>query len=206
MKDLLLIGGGGHASSCLDIIRLEAKWKVVRLIEKEKYSGPLMAQNLIIGEDRDLGDFIHQTSSIHISVGQIASHHMREAFYIKASELGANFPVIRSPLSYVSEKSEIGEGSILMHGSLVNFGAVVGKQCIVNTRSVVEHDAIIGDFCHVSTGAIINGGVSVGRGSFIGSGAVIREGVTIGPESVIGAGVTVMKDVPFGTVIRGGAK
>ena len=122
MRDLLLIGGGGHASSCLDVIRIEAKWQVVRLIEKENYAGPLINENLIIGGDHDLDAFVHRTRAVHVSLGHIKSFHLRESFCLKAAELGAYFPVIRSPLAHVSEDSHLGDGTIVMHGSLVNFG------------------------------------------------------------------------------------
>ena len=44
-----------------------------------------------------------------------------------------------------------------MHNALVNAGAKIGDNCILNTKSLVEHDAIVEDHCHISTSSIVNG-------------------------------------------------
>ena len=74
-----------------------------------------------------------------------------------------------------------------MHHALINAGARVGRNCIINTRALVEHDAVIEDYCHVSTGAVVNGGVTIGSGSFFGSGAVSEEYTSIPMNSMIHA-------------------
>ena len=85
---------------------------------------------------------------------------------------------------------------IVMHHALINAGARVGRNCIINTKALVEHDAIIEDHCHISTGAIVNGGVKVGSGSFFGSNAVCKEYIEIGESAVIGCGVKITKNIP----------
>jgi UDP-3-O-[3-hydroxymyristoyl] glucosamine N-acyltransferase len=64
-----------------------------------------------------------------------------------------------------------------MHHALINAGARVGDNGIVNTKALIEHDAVIGDHCHVSTGAIVNGGASIENESFIGSQSCIAQSV-----------------------------
>tara|TARA_Y100000591_G_C21787647_1_gene674724 strand:- start:1144 stop:1263 length:120 start_codon:yes stop_codon:yes gene_type:complete len=36
MRNLILIGGGGHASSCLEIIEQYKNYKIIGIIEKKK--------------------------------------------------------------------------------------------------------------------------------------------------------------------------
>jgi UDP-3-O-[3-hydroxymyristoyl] glucosamine N-acyltransferase len=79
-----------------------------------------------------------------------------------------------------------------MHGAIINAGAVVGCNCIINSRSMVEHDAVIADHCHIATASVINGGVRIGAGTFVGSNCVIREYVSIGERCVIGMGQRVL--------------
>ena len=39
MKKIILIGGGGHALSCIDVIEQENKFKIVGIVDsKEKYT------------------------------------------------------------------------------------------------------------------------------------------------------------------------
>jgi len=88
---------------------------------------------------------------------------------------GAQFPVICSPLGYITPHAQVADGTIVMHHALINAGARVSRNCIINTKALVEHDAIIEDHCHISTGAIVNGGATIGCGSFVGSNSVSPE-------------------------------
>ena len=74
-----------------------------------------------------------------------------------------------------------------MHQALVNAGARIGSNCIINTKALVEHDAVVEDHCHIATGAIVNGGVSIGAGSFYGSAAVSKHYISVPPKSFIKA-------------------
>ena len=89
-----------------------------------------------------------------------------------------------------------------MHGAIVNAGAQIGNNCIVNSQALLEHGVEVHDHCHISTGALINGDVTIGKGSFIGSGATIKESVRVGNNVVVGAGQVVLRDVPDGAVVK----
>jgi UDP-3-O-[3-hydroxymyristoyl] glucosamine N-acyltransferase len=60
---------------------------------------------------------------------------LEKKFSHKLKSLNLNLPIIKSPISYVSKHSVIGEGTIIMHGAIVNAGAKVGVNCILNTQS-----------------------------------------------------------------------
>lgn len=203
MSDLLLLGGGGHARACIDVLLAEGKWAIRGIIEQDGHQGPSPLGFPVLGTDSDLEKLVDAASPVFIAVGQLTSPAVRRGLHDRALKSGASFPVVQSPHAYVSPTATVGPGSIIMHGAIVNTRAQVGKQCIINSQALIEHDAMLGDFCHVSTGALINGGVSIGEGCFIGSGAIVREGVDIGDDVVVGAGVRVMKDLPSGTVVKG---
>ena len=126
-------------------------------------------------------------SNVLITLGQIKSSTRRRELFINLMQMGAHFPMIKSPLAYVSPRTKIGDGTIVMHHALVNAGASVGRNCIINTKALVEHDAVVEDHCHISTGAIVNGGVIIGRSSFFGSGAVSQEYTSIPSNSFVKA-------------------
>ena len=203
MNELVLIGGGSHAGSCIDVLLLEGKWKIRGIIERKQHSLDTALGYPVLGEDSDLENLVEVKAPVLIAVGQLPSSFIRRSIYERASKLGVVFPTVQSPLSYVSSSTSLGSGTIVMHGAIVNNNAHVGRQCIINTKALIEHDCSVGDFTHVSTGALINGGVSIGQGCFLGSGSTIREGIEIGDDVVVGAGVTVMRDLPSGTIIKG---
>ena len=121
-----------------------------------------------------------------------------------AGELGEReFPVAVHPTAILAEGVEIGAGSVVCAGAIIQPEATVGRHCIINTRSVVEHDCVVGDYVHVATGAVLCGGVEIGEGSWIGAGSVVRQGIRIGSGCMIGAGSVVVKDIPDGVTAYG---
>lgn len=188
---ILLIGAGGHARACIDIIEQQDQFNIAGLVGMPE---ELKVRHLgypVIATDRDLPELVKVYQYLLVALGQIRSPNHRINLYRQATELGFKLPVIIAPTAHVSRHATIDAGTIVMHGAIVNAGAKVGVNCIINTRALVEHDARVGDHCHLATGVILNGDVSIGVGSFIGSGSVIKEGVSIGKECLVGMGLSV---------------
>ena len=190
-RDIILIGGGGHCRSCIDVIERSEDFRIAGIVDvKEKLHQKVLGYE-IIGSDEDLSALTEQYDNFLITVGQIKSPAVRVRLFTFLKELQVNLPTIVSPFAYVSPYTRLGEGTIVMHQATVNAGAIVGANCIINTKSLLEHDVEVGDHCHIATGALINGGVQVGEGSFVGSGAVCREYTVIDKSSVIGCNTTI---------------
>ena len=197
MKEkIILIGGGGHCKSCIEVIEQEGRFTIAGVVDVPEKKQHNVLGYPVIGSDADLAELIKTFPNVLITLGQIKSPARRMALFEELQNLGARFPVIRSPLACVSSHAQIAEGTIVMHHALINAGARVGRNCIINTKALVEHDAVIEDHCHISTGAVINGGVRVGSGTFFGSNAVTKEYISIGTNSVIGCGAKVTKNIP----------
>ena len=194
MDKIILIGAGGHARSCIDVIESHNKYEIMGLVDKDKKSS---YENLypVIGTDLDLEKLRKDCDKALIAIGQIKSPINRIKLYEKLKGLNFILPSIVSPKAYVSKRAEIGEGTIVMHGSVINANVKVGNNCIVNNKALIEHDSLVGDNCHIATGAIINGNVSIGSGTFIGSGSVIIQNISIGNNSVVGAGLVAKNNI-----------
>ena len=197
MKEkIILVGGGGHCKSCIDVIEQEGRFQIAGIVDvPEKLHQKVLGYEIIATDD-DLPQLVKEYDNFLITLGQIKSPDKRIRIFQTLKESGAKLPVIISPLAYVSKHAEIGDGTIIMHHALINAGAKIGNNCIINTKSLIEHDAIIGDHCHIATGAIINGGVKVGSGTFFGSNAVCKEYIEIGENAVIGCGAKIIKNIP----------
>ena len=204
-KRLLLLGGGGHCRSCIDVIEAQGIYEIVGVVQPKIEKVKQLFGYSVVGCDGQLSALIGETRAAMITVGQIKTPNTRIRLFNLLKNHGAEMPIIKSPFAYCSNRALIGEGTILLHGALVNANAEIGRNCIINSMALVEHDATIADHCHIATGAKVNGGVFIGQGSFIGSGCVIREGVRIGERAVIGAGEIVLRDVLAGTIIRSGS-
>ena len=196
MKEIILIGGGGHCKSVIDVIELEGKFKIAGIIEKDKsLIGNKVLDYKVIGYDNELEKLREKYEYAFITIGQIKNPLPRIKIFEKLKKLDFKLPVIISPLAYVSKYAKIEEGTIIMHHALVNANAKIGKNCIINSKALIEHDAIIEDFCHISTGAIVNGGVIVKEKTFFGSNAMAKENIKINSNSLIGGGVIVLKSL-----------
>ncbi len=196
---LILIGAGGHARSCIDVIEQQGQYQIVGLVGLVEQKHTQKLGYPVIACDDELDELAKSYQYALITIGQIQNVEHRVRLYQKAVQCGFELPVIIAPTAYVSRHAIIGAGSIVMHQAIVNAGAKVGKNCIMNTRALIEHDAMVEDHCHISTGAILNGGVSIRVGSFVGSACVIKEGVSIGKNCLVGMGLTVRHKLADGT-------
>lgn len=185
MKELILIGGGGHCRSCIDVIELENKYRIKGIIDIKEKIGQKILNYEVIGSDEDLVALIKEDYYFFITIGQVKSAEKRVSLYEKLSRQNAKIATIISPLAYVSKYSQIGNGSIIMHHSIINANTKVGKNCIINSKALIEHDSVIGDHCHISTATIINGTCVIQNKSFIGSSAVCVQGTTVKENSFI---------------------
>lgn len=182
MEPIILVGGGGHCKSCIDVIEAEGSFKIVGIIDVPAKIGGEILGYPVMGTDDDLPFLTNQYKYFLLTIGQIGAPDIRIALGKKLKEFHVETPVIISPFAYVSRHAKIGEGTIVMHHALVNTNTVIGENCIINSKSLIEHDVTIGNNVHIATGAIINGGVTIGSNSFVGSGAVCKQSISI-PEN-----------------------
>lgn len=178
-EQIILVGGGGHCHSVIDVIELENKFEIIGIIDKSELIGQKVLGYEIIASDNDLESIFKTCKNVVVTVGQTSSSSLREKLFNKLSKIGFNLPIIVSPLAYVSRHAKIDKGTVVMHQSLVNANVIIGKNCILNSKSLIEHDANIGNNCHISTAAVVNGGVIVQDGTFFGSNATSKQSIEI---------------------------
>ena len=137
MKKIILIGGGGHCKSVIDVIEQEKKYKIHGIVDKPKFLGSKVLGYKVIGSDLDLEYLAQEYKNAVITVGQIKSPLVRIKLFNLARKAGFKFPSIISPRAYVSKHSSIGIGTIIMHDVVVNSNVSIGNNCIINTKSLI---------------------------------------------------------------------
>lgn len=194
MKELVLIGGGGHCHSCIDVIESRGEYRIRGIVDSRLSRLDKVLAYPVLGDDDDLGELLKESPNTLITVGHIKSPDVRIRLFEQAKLLGASFPVVCASTAYISRHADVSEGTVIMHGAFVNANTSISQNTIVNSAALVEHDCEIGAHCHISTGVRINGGVRIGAGCFIGSGVIIREGLNIAASSIIAAGSVLLSD------------
>ena len=192
---LILMGGGGHCQSVIDIVERTDQYQVVGIVDQAHKIGEQVSEYEINETDTNLAQLVQPDTYFLITVGQIKHSNVRYRLYQQIQQAGGQFATVVSPQAYVSPRAVIGAGSVVMHDALVNAYACVGANTIINTKALVEHGTHIGDHCHLATGAIVNGDCRLGNHVFIGSHATVVQGVTVGEKIVIGAGAVVTRSL-----------
>ena len=190
---MYLFGASGHCKVVVDIIEALNEYKIESVIDHNPKSDfildiPILNFNPI---------FNFEEKHFIVSIGDNKKRkrvvELIDAIFIRAVH----------PQSIISKFSEIGEGSVVMAGAIINAGSRIGKHCIINTAAVVEHDCIIDDFVHICPNASLAGNVKVGEGAQIGIGSTIIQGIIIGKWAVVGAGAVIIENVADYAVVVG---
>lgn len=192
-KSVWLIGGGGHALVCADIISNYPQWSVHGGVDPAQQGSAFLTWQ--IKGEQDIGALLQETKDCILAVGQVKAGLQRRVILQRYRALGAHFPALVSPRAYVSAFAGIGDAVMVGHSAVVQPLASLSHGVIVNTSAIVEHGSVIGEFSHVSTRAVVNGDCRIGAGVLIGSGAVVLQGKTICDGATVGAGSVVTRDI-----------
>lgn len=192
-KKLILVGGGGHCKSVIDVAE-SAGYQIIGILDVPSELGNKVLNYRVIGVDDDMNKFVNDADFI-VTVGHIKDATLRIKLHQMILKAGGKLATIIASTAYVSKYAKIGEGTVVMHHAFVNADSEIGKGCIINSYANIEHDTVIGNYCHISTGAMVNGNCKVGNETFLGSQSVMINGVEITDGCVIAAGSLVRKNL-----------
>lgn len=192
-KNLILLGGGGHCKSVIEVAE-SSSCKILGILDRPEEFGKQVLDYKVIGTDDDIPQYVDKAEFV-ITVGFIMNPAVRIKLYNRVKEAGGKLATVIASTAHVSKYATLSEGTVIMHQAVVNAGANIGVNSIINTFANIEHDAQIGDQCHISTGAMVNGDCKVGDRCFIGSQSVLANGITVGDDVIVGAGSVVRKSI-----------
>ncbi|MET0961761.1 MAG: hypothetical protein ABWY05_02950 [Noviherbaspirillum sp.] len=95
--------------------------------------------------------------------------------------LGYHVPALIHPRAYVARSATVGEGSMLMAGSLVDARARLGDLVVVWPGAAISHDCLVGENSFISPNATLCGYVKLGPHCFVGAGAAIVDHCEVPP-------------------------
>jgi sugar O-acyltransferase (sialic acid O-acetyltransferase NeuD family) len=182
---MLLYGGSGHAKVIIDCL-LANNIDIHGIFDDNPALTSLLNFPVIGYYTKDY----LPSEELIISIG---NNRIRQKV---AQTLSHPFGKVIHPSALLSTFATLGEGTVLIHRSVVQAGTRIGRHGIINTSASIDHDCIIEDFVHISPNTTLSGHVTVGEGTHIGAGATIIQGISIGKWSTIGAGAVVIKNIP----------
>lgn len=193
-RPLILIGGGGHCKSVIEVAE-SAGYEIKGILDMpDEVDKEVLPGHKVIGTDDEIPQYVEECDFI-ITVGFIKNPALRIKLYNKVKAAGGRLATIIASTAHVSKYAELGEGTVIMHHAFVNAGAKIGDNCIINTFVNIEHDAEVGNQCHISTGTMVNGECKIGKNCFIGSQSVCANCIEIASDIIVGAGSVVRKSI-----------
>lgn len=198
-KSILVIGAGGHGKVVADAVLVSGMRLIGFLDDDQVRIGQSVLGYSVLGASDRWVDF--EPAGLIMGIGSNPiRQQLQERIAVVAS---ADWVKVVHPRAIIASSAQIGRGTFIAAGAVINPDTVVGQHTIINTGATVDHDCIIGDYVHIAPGAHLAGGVWVGDSALIGIGSVVLPGCRIGKNTVIGAGAVVVKDIPEGVVAKG---
>lgn len=201
-EKLIVFGAGGHAKVVIDIIELRGDYEIAGLLDDDlKHSGTRVFGYPVLGTRADLPALL--SAQLRHAIVTIGDNASRAEVAAHLEQLGWRFAIAVHPRACIGRGAQIGPGSVVMAGCVVNADAHLGAHVILNTGATVDHDCRIADAVHIAPGCHLCGDVSVGQGTLLGAGSIVTPGVRIGRRAIVGAGSTVIRDVADGARLSG---
>lgn len=199
------LGAGGHAKAVLDILLADPAVELVGLLDEDPaLAGTWVFGVPVLGGDACLpGALGLGARGFFLGVGAVGSTRLRQRLFALALESGLRPVDAIHPRATHSRFARHGPGLTLLAGGVVNAGARLGADVVVNTGAVVEHDCAVGDHAFIAPGALVLGGAQIGAGAFLGAGCVIRQGLVVGEGAIVGAGAVVVRNVHADEIVVG---
>lgn len=200
---VIVLGAGGHAKVLINALQLCS----VEILGITDPAPTLVGQDVlgvpIIGTDDELKNHSAEKVQLVNGLGSVGLPKARYRLFDECKKQGFAFATVVHPTAIVAADVEIGEGSQIMAGAVLQPGVSIGDNAVINTRASLDHDCTIGSHTHIAPGVTLSGNVHVGNEAHVGAGASVVQGVKIGNDSLVGAGSVVLKDIPAGVKAYG---
>jgi sugar O-acyltransferase (sialic acid O-acetyltransferase NeuD family) len=199
MNRLAILGASGHGKVIADTAEC-CGWQSVEFFDDAWSEAQENSVWPIVG---DTAALLKQLASFDGVLVGIGNNRIRYAKLLQLRSAGGRLVKLIHPSATVSRYAEIGEGTVVFAGAVVNAGTHIEQGGILNTGCSIDHDCVLGNAVHVSPGARLAGGVRVGDESWIGIGASVRQLISIGQRVVVGGGSAVVSDIPNDVTVAG---
>lgn len=202
MKNIVIIGAGGHTRSSINLLKQYFSNASFSIYDDnynykvEEYIEDIKVVDII-------SNINNSAQNIFLSIGD---NKKREEYFNSFNKIIIKENLVHAS-SYLEKNLKLGSSNQIFANTYVNSYAEIGGNNIINTSAILEHEVKIGSHNHVSVGAKLCGRVSLGNRCFVGAGAIVIDKISICDDVVIGAGAVVVKNITeSGTYIGNPAK
>ncbi len=160
---LIILGAGGYGQTVADVAEQSGEYEEIHFLDDNS-----TADN-VIGK---CNDFLkYKDSLIYPAFG---NNKMRLEWIERLLNENYRIPTIIHPTAYISSKSKIEDGCVILPHAVINTNCVIKKGCIINCGAIIDHGCIIEECVHVCLGAIVKAENRIEKCSKIEAGNVVE--------------------------------
>ena len=200
---MLIIGAKGLAKEVLEIFHQRNELENIHFYDDvtENFTDYLYGSFPVV---KSMESALEVFKKDHRFIIGIGNPDLRFEMYNRFKAAGGKLVSAISPLAQSGHYgTTIGEGAIVMAGTVITNDVTIGINCLINPNCTISHDTVIGDFVEISPGVKITGYCNIGDFCTIGANATILPKLRLGNRVTVGAGAVVIKDVKEGLTVAG---
>ena len=162
---VIVIGGGGHSRVLINILR---GYDVQIIGVTDKNTETTTSNGVkVIGNDEVIFQYPKDEIKLVNGVGFLPGDTRRMSISEVMDRKGYEFMTVIDPAACIAKDVQLGQGSQIMAGVVLQTGVSIGRSTVVNTGSTVDHDCSIGTDSWISPGVTLCGNVTVGENVFV---------------------------------------
>lgn len=190
IKQLIIVGASGHGKVVADIAMKMNRWERIVFLDDDISIKKLIGLD-VVGTTIEAINY-KDKADFFVAIGNnIIRKKIQENFIVQ----GLNIVTLVHRNAVIGTDVEIGVGTVVMAGVVINSSTRIGNGCIINTSSSVDHDNEIKDYVHLSPGVRTAGNVKINHTTWLGIGSVVSNNIYICEECKIGAGAAVVDSI-----------
>lgn len=194
MQNIILIGNAITAEIIYGYIKDDTRYNICAFAVDKDYISDAEIKGLPVIDLEEMSH--HFPSDKHMALMAIGYHNLnttREHLYQRTKDMGYKV------LTYIHENAsvhstDIGEGSIVLPGSVVEPHVKIGKNNVIWANCTIGHHAQLGDHNWIASGTVLAGEAKLADRCFLGVNTTIANKVSIASDNLIGAHTSIQKD------------
>ena len=193
MRNIIIIGSGGHSRSVISIVKASNKWRKISIIDTQ-YNGN--AEKIltvpVVGGMKFLDTVDTSNTDIFIAIGD---NFLRKDMISLIINKGFKIPNLIHTNSTLDQDVTLGYANFIGPGANLGPDVKVGNGNIINTLANLDHESKIGDYNQLAPSSVLCGRSIIGNLVFIGANSTIVDSLEIADKTIIGAGAVVIKSI-----------
>jgi sugar O-acyltransferase (sialic acid O-acetyltransferase NeuD family) len=194
-RAVYVIGAGGHAKAVLAALEANDIYPLALYDDDASRWGGSLFNIPVKG---GLEDFVQLGAvTAVIAIGDNAKRQQ-----IAERFTSVDWLTVVHPYSCIHSSVVVGEGTVILEGTIAQPDVTIGRHCIINVQSMIAHDCTLEDYVHIS-GAKLTGNVHLCEGVLLGGNTTVHPGIKVGAWSKSAIATAIMRDVLPASIVIG---